>query len=172
MKNSLNENTTPVLEDVINEKLTGDTRKNALDFVAHLRAGDESGNFSICYDTQWGENIWLAKKKGKIVCYINVFPSHSPDFWMQVLIHGNLGEHAAMPVDEHIKEFAWANMTSCGDCGAKCGAEKRRRIVFGKEFDRVCSDTLWLNNPDAATFDCIKIITDIRKNDIRNAPVR
>ena len=155
-----------LIEDVIKEKLTGETQQNALGFVAHVRAGDESGDFSICYDTQWGENIWLAKKKDEIVCYINVFPSHSPDLWMQVLIHGNLGEYAAMTVNEHIKEIAWANMTSCGNCGANCGPEKRRRTVFGKVFDNVCSDTLWFNNPDAATFDCIKTITDIRKNDI------
>lgn len=168
MSEQNNANTKPVLEDVIRYKLTGETRQNALDFVAHLSAGDESGDFSIRYDTQWGENIWLAKNKGEIVCYIIVFPAHSPEFWMQVLIHGNLGEHAAMAVDEHIKEVAWTNMTSCGNCGAKCGPEKRRRTVFGKEFDNVCSDTLWFNNPDAATFDCIKIITDIRKNDILN----
>jgi len=169
MKNSLNKNLTPILEDFIREKLTGEKQQNALDFVAHLRAGDESGDFSICYDTQWGENIWLAKKKGEDVCYINVFAPHSPDFWMQVLIRGDhIGEHAAMTVDEHVKEVAWANVTSCGDCGANCGPEKRRRTVLGKGFDNVCTTTIMFNNPDAATFDCIKIITDVRKNDIRN----
>ena len=150
MSEKNNANTTPVLEDVIREKLTGETQQNALDFVAHLRAGDESGDFSICYDTQWGENIWLAKKKDEKVCYIIV--PNSPDIWMQVLIHGNLGENATMTADENIKEFAWANMTSCGNCGANCGQEKRNRTVFGKVFDNVCSDTLWLNNPDDATF--------------------
>ena len=31
------------IEDVINETLTGDSQKDALDFVAHLRAIEQAG---------------------------------------------------------------------------------------------------------------------------------
>ena len=78
-----------------------------------------------------------------------------------------------MTVDEQTKNVAWANVFGpCGGHGCGCNRESRRKTVFGKKYDDVCTAELGVamqfENPDADTLDRLKIITDVRKSDILN----
>jgi len=154
------------IENVINDMLKHDAQKHALDFVAHLRASEAPESLSITKNNENDESLWLVKCKDKSVCVI--FINGSDDFpgpWTVWIDGDYIGEHADSPVDEYVKEAAWANVAPCGSCGGDCSPGSRR-TVFGKAFENVCNSTLMFANPDIETLDCMKKIADVRKNDI------
>jgi len=143
------------IEDIIKSTLNGDAQKNALELVAHITAND----FSITMNDENDESGWVAANLGFI------FINGSEEFpgpwtmWMEV---NNIGEHSELPIDEHIKEFAWANIAPCGSCGGDCSPGVTSKI-FGKTFENTCQSNLMFTNPDAEAVDGIKKIVDIRK---------
>ena len=150
------------IEDVINNVLKGDPQKNALDFIAHLRADEKSGDFSIEMHDEKDESGWSVSNLGFIVI------NGSDDFpgpWTMWLEVNNIGEHSEAPVDEHIKEFAWAHVSPCGSCGGDCSPGTSTK-VFGRGFENVCQHNLMFVNPDADAVGRMKAIIDIKKNDI------
>lgn len=148
-----------IIEDVIKDTLSGDTQKNALELIAHLRTDKEPGKFSITMYDKNNESGWNVANLGFIII------SGSDDFpgpWTMWVGTNKLDKHAEFPVDEHIKEFAWSHVSPCGSCGGKCSPGTSVRI-FGKYFENVCQSNLIFVNPDANTVDYMKKIIDIIK---------
>lgn len=143
------------LEELIREVLTGAARENALELAAYLRANEMTvgAHGEVGY-------------KGSVMCYIHIDGlEEQPGPWTV----WTEGDYSNAPedsrVDEQTKEIAHANVNFCASCGGDCRPGKRK-LIFGKEFDHVCSADMAFNNPDARTIDCIKKLLEIRKNDI------
>jgi hypothetical protein len=150
------------IEDIIREKLTGDVQKNALDFVAYLRANE----IEIPPNEPDGD-FWNASYKGEGVCVINlpaVYENHVgfdtfindlPDAWKN-----------SPDMDERTKEIVWANVRPHDPtCHGKCSPGSRK-IIFGKVFDNLCGSFLGIYSPNAETVDCMKKIIGGLKSDI------
>lgn len=157
------------IEAVINEILTGDTQRNALDFVAHLRANE--------IPLEESENYWEVKYKDKVVCYMmitgsdeapgpwTIWSDQEPGAWVAWSDGDNSSEGETFSVDGQIKDIAWGNVNFCASCGSDCSPGKRK-IILGKAFDGVCSSALAFTNPDASMVICAKKMIDARKSDI------
>jgi len=157
------------IEDVMNETLSGDAQKNALELVVYIKA-DESGKTQII--NHEGGEMWLVKKKDKILDLIYVDGTDEcPGPWTMWIRGDYIGEYSDYPVDEKIKEAAWAHVAPCKPCSSDCNRGSLR-TVFGKEFAKACPDTIMFTNPDAQTIEYIKKIIDIRNNDIKNPNAR
>jgi hypothetical protein len=150
------------IEDVINDVLKNETKENALELIAHVRLYEKPEQFSISMHDGKDESGWNVSNLGFI------FINGSDDFpgpWTMWVQANNIGEHSELPVDEHIKEFAWSHVSPCGNCGAGCNTGTRT-TVFGKIFENVCQHNLMFNNPDAETVSNIMKILDIKKRDV------
>jgi len=147
------------IEDVIGEVLTDNIRKNATDFINYLGADEtafEEGGF-----------CWSPEYKGEPLFHIKIGGyNNEPDIWIIWSADDYNGENVSS-TDEHIKEFAWANICYCGNCGG-CGNPGRSAMVFGKEFDKVCHSALIFENPNAEAIESLKKLVDIRKSNILN----
>jgi len=142
-----------IIEDVINDTLSGEGQKNALGFAAYLRTNERP--------LEESENYWEIKHKGDPLCFLWVDGSDKkPGPWTI----WSSGEYADFPVDEHIKEIAWANVNPCGSCGGDCSSGKRKTI-FGKEFDNLCNSAMAFTNPDAVALECAKKLVQVRLSD-------
>ena len=140
------------IEDVIGKALNGDAQKNALDFIAYLNA-----NEMIV-----GENHSEVSYKGEIICYMHIDGSDQvPGPWTIWSDDNAVYEHVDASLDEHTKEIAWAHANVCGSCGGDCSPGKRKTI-FGKEIDNICSATFMFTNPDAETLECVKKLLEMR----------
>ena len=147
------------IEDVIAGVLTGDAKKNAADLIAHIRTGGEV--FSITQNEGKDETGWIVENLGFI------FIGGGADFpgpWTMWLAADNLGEGQKLPVDESLKEFAWAHVSPCGSCGGKCSPGVNAK-VFGKDFENTCQTNLMFVNPGAEAVSYMKKIIDIKKEE-------
>ena len=64
-----------------------------------------------------------------------------------------------IPADEEIKELAWKHVDLCGSCGSCSGGT--RKVIFGKEFDKVCGCTFRIDNPNSEDLKFMKIMVQI-----------
>ena len=138
-----------LIENVINEKLTGDAQKNALDFVAFLQAndlkiepnGDDFGGWAV--GGVVGDSLGFMLINGV---------AEVPGPWTIWFNSCDFGD--ADLVSDDLKETVWANTSICGKCHANwetCGGDDR--IIFGRKFERLCHSPLMFNNPDAGTLE-------------------
>ena len=149
-----NENPHSELEAALPEILSGDTLKNALDFMAFLKAngmlaGGAHGEVSC---------------KGKCMCYMHFGTwAQAPDPWT-IWTEGDYSEEQAdTPISTELKEIAWANVNRCTSCG--CGRQPgKRKIIFGKAFENVCNADMAFYLPDAGALTCVKQLLLMRKN--------
>jgi len=157
------------IEDVINDTLSGVAQKNVLELVTYIRA-NESGKTQI-YNHEGGE-LWEVKRNDAILDLLYVDGTDDcPGPWT-IWIRGDyIGKYADFPVDEKIKEAAWAHVAICKPCSSDCNRGSLR-TVFGKEFAKACPDTMMFTNPDAQVLEYIKRIMDIRNNDMKNPNAR
>jgi len=149
-----------LFENAINAKHTGEVLKNALDFVTYL---DENEIFF-----QDGDFSWSAKYKNETIFYIKIggFDNETNEFIIWSADDYN-SENALAQADEQLKEFAWLNVSYCGNCGGKCGPGRSTEI-FGKTFNKVCHCALIFINPNAEALEKLKKLTEIRKSNIIN----
>ena len=138
------------IEDTMREALSGDALKHALDFAEFLNAnGMVVNGAEVSYN-------------GKVVCYMHLEKGQDyPSPWTIWTDGGYSCEHEDVPMDEHLKEIAWANINKCGNCGSKC-APGTRKTIFGKAFDDVCSADMAFYVPDAKTQECVKKLLMMR----------
>ena len=143
------------IEDAFNEYFTGDTLKNALDFAEFFRANEMiyNGDYEIHY-------------KGKLACYVDV-PNDKSHTWRIWTVGDYSNEYAGFPIDECMKEVAWANVVKCGNCDDCDRDPGKTEVIFGREFTNVCNGTVNLamrfNNPNAEALECAKKMLDMRK---------
>ena len=157
-----NENTHLKIEELIRSELTGDVQKNALDYVAYLKA---SGILPETLDS----NVF--GYPDEFVCVLCVFPVENIPSWF--IFMGNCdcalcgNEYQDYPIDEKLKKFAWSQVKTCCNftsngkyCG--CGFQPGRRIkLFGKTFDNVCTSVLAIQNPDGEALELTKKLSDV-----------
>ena len=142
------------LENMINDALMGDTLKNALDFAEYLRQNGMIYTGTHCEISY----------KNQCACYIYIdvaSQAHGP--WTIWTEGEYCGENDLVPIGEHMKEIAWANISTCLNCGNSC-SPGNHKMIFGKDFSNVCNAVLRFRNPDAVTLECVKKLVEIRRH--------
>ena len=117
----------------------------------------------------WKDKIYYWVKYGeKCVCFIAINDPDEPEnrwtVWSDDMESELLEKY---PVDNEVKERAWQHIDHCGNCGS-CGGE-RRKVVFGREFDKVCGCTFRADNPAFDDLPFLKIMAEIRIKEIEDA---
>jgi len=140
------------IEKTINDVLSGDVLKNALDFVEYLKA-----NGMVA-----GGEHGAVNYQGKPVCYMHLDDTtERPGPWTIWTEGDYSSEHKDVPIDENMKKIAWANVNTCASCGCDCSPGKRK-VIFGKEFDNVCGAVMAFYMPNAETLECVKKLLEMR----------
>ena len=149
-----NENSCCKIEAALREALSGDALKNALEFMAFLRANN------MLAGGAHGEISY----KGECICYMHIDgSSQKPGPWTIWTEGDYSAEQEWNPTNAHLKEIAWANVNICTSCG--CGSQPgKRKVIFGKEFDHVCNADMAFYVPDSRTLECVKYLLTMRKN--------
>jgi len=137
------------IEDVIAKRLKGDAQKNALDLAAFMRA-----NGITSEGNKKGDGWAIGGTVGNSIGYLMVngaaeFPGPWTLWFNSCDFEG--------PVDDALKEAAWAHASPCGQCHAgwkDCGCGPR--TMFGREFENLCHSPLMFYNPDAETLENAK----------------
>ncbi|MCL2701542.1 MAG: hypothetical protein FWE88_07595 [Phycisphaerae bacterium] len=158
------------IEDVANDVLKDDAQRNALEFIAYLRANEVTLNDS-------DNGFWDATYKGEGLCVINIatYDDHSsfdtfikdlPNAWKMCSDGKKSDECSAFFADERTKEIIWANIRPHDPtCHGACRPGSRR-IILGKVFENLCSSALGIYGPDAETVNCMKKIVNGLQSDI------
>ena len=155
------------MEYVIKEALTGEIKKNALEFAAFIKENE----ISCVRDTTtdyWADKIYfVCNYKDQSVCYISINEYEDNSWYITGDDSGDAWYENAI-LDERIKEVAWQNIDICKDYNScrSCGNPEKmsRKTIFGKAFDNVCPVTIKFTNPDAAAVECMKKVFEARKN--------
>ena len=164
------------IEDFINDLLDGETKENALDFVAWLRAN----KFGI--STTSNGNSWKTTYKGKTVCrildmkkgrwHVENYPDNVE---RQLELAKGLEE---LIIKENMQDVIWTYVTArkcCRCIPKKCakqfGIDEETftgctKVYFGREFNNLCKYTSYFNNPDKRAVDCLKKICELQKQNI------
>ena len=172
----MSEKIKPKIEDFINELLEGETRENALDFVAWLRAN----KFGISATSNG--NSWKVTCKGKTVCRImNMtegwwhIENYPDDAQRQLELAKGLEE---LIIRENMQDVIWTHVTArkcrrCipDRCAKQFGADAKTftgctKVYFGREFNNLCKYTAYFRNPDKRAVECNKKICDLKKQNI------
>ena len=146
MSSQDNANIYLAIEAKINDILTGDSVKNALDFIAFAREG------GISFEPNEEGNGWaVGGTVGDSIGYMIISNDvQMPAPW--VIWFNSCDFDCGDAVDDKIKETAWSHASQCGHCheGWKdCGGGDR--MIFGKEFEMLCHSPLMFTEPDAET---------------------
>jgi len=152
------------IEYFINETLTGETQRNALELAAYLRTSEMSlERQTIGY---WADKIYfICNYKGESVCYIAI-NEFDDGAWYITFDDSGTNWFEDFPLDEQTKEIVWKNVdiceSYCGGCGNPDGGTPKK--IFGKEFDKVCLVTMKFENPNAEEVECMKKLFEVRRN--------
>ena len=150
----------PAPEELFTKHLTGDTKKNALDFVVWLRENKLSPRWQSA-------NSWSVKYKNKNVCYIKLNDLEGSWF---VYYSQFTRENWFKDYDQYIKENEFKNFilesiktTLCSSL--PCKGKRYNMTILGKQFDIVCG--CWpikLKNPDGTALEYSKKLILLIKN--------
>ena len=161
----------PKIEDVIDHALTGSAQKNALDFVAFLRANKMSPRWASA-------NSWAVSYRNQRICFIRVSGTaqyHHLEKGSWHINHVNYGntnlisypdEWEQYIPDDQLKDMVWSHVRYCKKC-YNCKGTKTI-IILGKQFDDVCHNWMFMKNPDVDTLNCAKKIVIMRRQAIAN----
>lgn len=148
----------PIIEKKMNEVLSGDSLKNALDFADFFRANELS-----CEANEDGTGWAVGGIVGNSIGYMLVNGvEQMPGPWTIWFNSCDFG--GSEPADDELKEATWSHASNCGHChdGWKdCGGG--RRTIFGKEFEWLCHSPLMFTNPNAKTLESVKKLMLILK---------
>ena len=155
----MSKNAKPIIEDIIGNILSGDALKNALDFVAYLRANK--------LNPQWSAtNAWKVSSKTFNVCFIRLhgaadYHNLAEGEWH---ILPFIGEYKADTLSDEFKELVWQNKKNCRTCG-QCAL--KLNMIFGKEYDNACEGSILFLNPNEKAVECAKKIIELRINETK-----
>jgi len=156
-----------IIENVIDEFLVGNARKNALEFTQYLRSNEmlferEKGYWEDKY-------YWGIKYNDEYVCFILINNEEKTDpeswtIWSDDSCANTFGDSST---DEKVKEIIWKHVVVCDNID-RCfdGCKRSRKTILGKEFDNVCGTAIKFENPNDITVEGMKKMIEIRKNDI------
>lgn len=147
------------IEDYINEMLTDEAKTIALDFVSFLRENDIE--FYKYNGACWKDKIYYHLKfNGEFVGFIAIKDPDEPEnLWTVWSDNSKAFENENVNVE--IKEAAYKHIDFCGKCGS-CGGG-RKKIIFGKEFNKVCGCTFRIDNPNTADLPFLKKMIELHK---------
>jgi len=153
------------VEEAINRTLKGDAQVNALDFAAFAQAN------GITFDGNKDGTGWaVGGTVGDSLGYMMINgASKFPGPWTIWFNACDFDE--SVPVDEALKEAAWAHVSPCGHCHKgwkECGSLTWN--IFGKEFESLCHSPLMFTNPDAPTLEHVKKLTLLLKQNKQGEP--
>jgi len=161
------------IENVINKKLAGDARKNALDFVSFLYANDIALDYNADESDNWG--VWCGAVGGIVgnsIGYLSITGHENAPgpwtFWFNVSDFD--GSDSA---DDEFKNAMWAFASPCGRCGEgweTCMSAKK--TILGKEFENQCHSPLMFCNPDAKILENMKKFLLYLKPEINDIQTR
>ena len=156
-------NPPPAIENVVKDKLSGETQKNVLDFIAAMRETE----FSF---EGWGSGDdvgWTPVYNGKGIGCVLVYDQ----FMFFIGLDWNFEESDS--AENELKEFVRTHLTVCpqGSCSPPyCQADehnpnhsKNRWKIFGEEYESVCHSPLQFINPDAKTLENIMKLLQLTK---------
>ena len=151
--------TKPLIEDVINEVLTGEAQANALNFVAYLRENKMTPSW-------FAANAWKVTFRSFTVCFIRLhgtahYHNLGAGEWHIVPF---IGEYDGDALAEEYKEIAWANKRTCTACG-QCAL--KLDTVFGKKYDYACEGAILFINPNAEAVECAKKLVELRREAVK-----
>jgi len=150
-----NQNTRLKIEDDLSAALSGEKLKNALDFIAYLKASGMNLH---------QEHTSAFEYKGEWVCIICIVPIDGTPEWV-IFDNPLTSKFDDFPVDSDLKEFAWTHVNICGKCG--CGSQPGvRKTILGKEFDNVCTSEVAFWSPDADVLDKVRQMINIWKESV------
>ena len=148
-----------LIENEINEKLTGDTLKDTLDFVAFMQ---ENG-FSFEWWENGNETGWTPVYDGETLGTIVIA---SPTYFMLWLGLMFDFKNSGM-IDDDLREFAWAHVAVCPQenyCKPPyCEHSKNPFQIFGNEYESACHYPLIIHDSDAKSFENVKKLLQIYK---------
>ena len=139
------------IENIIGEKLSGDSQKNALDFISFLRAHEISLD-SNGDGMGWAVGGTVGDSTGFMLVNGEANMPGPWTVWFNSCDFKN-GETA----DGDMKKTAWEHASKCGRCHAgweTCG--NGDRIIFGREFKSLCHSPLMFTDPDKITLENLK----------------
>lgn len=154
------------IEIHIDDVLSGDVQKNALELVAFLR---ENGTEFERGKGYWADKCyWMIKHKDEYICFILIGSEDdaASESWTVWSDDSASDCYAKAYLDERIKDIAWKHIDYCGKCGGCKNPGGSRKIIFRKEFSHVCITTFRFDNPDIKTVECIKKLVEFRKRHI------
>ena len=150
----------PAPEDVIPILLDGDMQKNALDFVAHLRAN----GLKISWNSR---NGWAVSHEGKALCGMAVcdagFSGKREGWWIDVgLTH--FSEYEASIMNQGLQVFIRDNLTSCKFCRPRGACSRQRSMaILGKETDLCGGAAVHVCDPNEAAIELIKRLLELEQ---------
>ena len=105
----------PQIEDIINEVLAGEMRKDALDFAAFLHANDFQMEFN---PNEYEKGKWTGAIGGVVgdsIAYMLIHPgTESLSPW--VIWQNDCDfDYDSSPTSEMLKKFIWNNLNQCGN---------------------------------------------------------
>ena len=150
------------IENKFKDTLSGDLLTNALDLVDYMRKigmmnGEDSGDDRFYY-------------KDELMCIFITFKDDMNPSGGLMIFDCPLTGHDGFPLDESVQEFVRAHVNKCGSCGGNCGHKERgaTKMIFGKEYDNLCSSEIAFFSPNAEAFEKIKKLMDLWKYKIDN----
>ena len=145
------------LEEKIKGALNGDMLKNALDFVAYMKANEMTLNVHTTVFSYLDKEVCCLTLDGN---------AHPAGPWSIYWMTFDVYEQDDFKVDEQLKKFALANIHFCstGHCDNSPG---KPRTIFGNKFDNVCYCPLHFKTPDAEALENIKKLIELRKHNIK-----
>ena len=153
-----------ILQEIIEkimEKNDEDTRKSIAKFFTYLEENEMIINGT--HEMSWYD----VNYKGKRVCRLSL-DEECVNFLISIVGDYHT-EYRDIPINEHMKQIAWENVTSCYNwvCSNsnKCGMG-RTKMIFNKKFDNVCRYVMTFSDINIENLECVKKLLEMRKNDI------
>lgn len=137
------------IEDKLKSNLDGELLTNALDLVDYLK------NRGMTNGTEPGDTRFYYK--GELMCIFIPFEGGL------MIFDCPLTECEDFPISSSVMAFVQTNIHKCGSCGGKCDHEQRdaTKVIFGKEYDHLCSSEVAFFDPDAEAVKKIKKLMDL-----------
>ena len=145
------------LEKVMNLVLSGETLKNALDFIEFLRANE----FNIEYNpNEHAEGKWTGAIGGVVgwsIGYMYVRSEENPQKHWIIWLNETEFNYDDSAEDDELKAFIWENANHCSRCNPnweKCGSGEK--AILGKKIENLCHSPMCFYMPDAKALEKLK----------------
>ena len=139
------------IENNLKDNLSGNLLINALDLAEYLKKNGMTDDGARFY------------YKDELMCiFITFKDEHNPSGGLMIFDCPLTGIEG-FPVEESVQEFVRAHANKCGSCGGDCGHKERgaTKVIFGKEYDNLCSSEVVFFSPDAEAVEKIKKLMEL-----------